>query len=42
MLNLNKWRPTMRNIFEFCFEAAAYTTAMATLYVLIYAFLGGF
>lgn len=32
----------MRSILEFCLEAVVYAAAMATLYVLIYAFLGGF
>ncbi len=31
----------MRNILEFCFEAVVYAAAMATLYILIYALLGG-
>lgn len=32
----------MRNVLEFCFEAVVYAAAIATLYVLFYAFFGGF
>lgn len=32
----------MRSALEFCLEAVVYATAMGTLYVLIYAFFGGF